>query len=290
MKIAITGVTGQLGYDVAREAERRGHRVIRVDRSVSTCGRTEFIAIEQPDVLIHCAAYTCVDKAEDNRVMAYRANGVWTGELAKECRKHNVKMIYISSDYVFKDDDYDEVPMLPRKETVLADTDQCYGWTKMIGEDNVRHENEFGGRANIVRVSWVFGANGNNFVKTMLKLAKDNQSARVVNDQIGRPTYTKDLAVFLISMAEGDVWRETFHVQNEGQYISWFEFAKKIKELAGLHNFSVKPVSTDEYGFTKAVRPKNSMLDTTKLRESGFEPLPRWEDALARFLVEIKEV
>ena len=301
MKILITGVTGQLGYDVAREATRRGHEVVGVGSANDAHCRTYFkcditkekevqhlMKICKPDVVIHCAAYTDVDGAESNSDEAMRVNNYSTAYFATACNVYSSKMIYISTDYVFEDKF--DTPMLPRQTTDKAYTSQEYGWSKLQGEGIIKsHLRNDSSKWMIVRTSWVFGINGKkNFVKTMLNLAKTKNEINVVFDQIGRPTYTVDLARLLIDMAESDK-SGIYHATNEGDYISWFEFAKKIYALSGKNQITVKPVTTEDFGYI-AKRPKNSMLDTSKLRESGFEPLPRWEDALARYLIEIGEI
>lgn len=312
MKILITGVTGQLGHDVAREAERRGHEVIGVGRADDADCRTYIkcditsqseicgvIEATMPQVVIHCAAYTNVDAAEENIELCDTVNIAATNYIADVCAHLNIKMIYISTDYVF--DDYDdefremerEVPIRPRFEYEKPRSCQVYGHSKRMGERNVQHYFKFAKNPNwlIIRISWVFGANGKkNFVKTMLNLAKTNTEVSVICDQIGRPTYTKDAARLLIDMACGTVWGEIFHVQNEGEYISWFDLTRKIYALSGKTQITVKPIMTEEYEKAMAKRPKNSMLSTKKLREFGFQPLPKWEDALKRFLIEIGEI
>ena len=300
MKILITGVTGQLGYDVTREAERRGHEVVGVGRADDAHCRTYFkcditkekevqhlMKICKPDVVIHCAAYTDVDAAEDvDEIELLAINYNAPAHFARCCQEQGSKMIYISTDYVFEDKF--DTPALPRKTTEKPYTDQEYGWSKLQGEGVVKHLLRDGGNWMIVRISWVFGINGKNFVNKMLQLAETQDEVNVVFDQIGRPTYTVDLARLLIDMAESDK-TGIYHATNEGDYISWFEFAKKIYALSGKNKITVKPVTTEDFGYI-AKRPKNSMLDTSKLRESGFEPLPRWEDALARYLIEIGEI
>lgn len=284
MKILVTGVKGQLGYDVVNELERRGHEAVGVDiDEMDITNKEQVHAVMQkvkPDAVIHCAAWTAVDAAEDNlpRVQAINTNG--TAFIANECKALDCKMMYISTDYVYGD--YDSSPWMPDIETF--EPANIYGLTKLQGEFAVKDQVN---RFFIVRISWVFGKNGNNFVKTMLKLGKAHESLRVVNDQIGTPTYTFDLARLLVDMIETDKYG-CYNATNEGGYISWAEFAREIFKQAG-YATDVIPVTTEEYGLSKAYRPSNSRLDKSKLIERGFEPLPAWQDALERYLKEIAD-
>ncbi len=301
MRIFVTGVNGQLGHDVVNELSARGHEVIG-SGSVpqyngiadgSAAARTRYAALDlanasaaadildiiRPDVIIHCASWTAVDLAEEptnmDRVFAINAEG--TRNLATAAKKLGAKMIYISTDYVF-DGSGDE----PR---LADDTDfgplNVYGRSKLEGENAVR---ELLGKYFIVRTSWAFGLNGNNFIRSMIRAAGSGNEIRVVNDQIGTPTYTRDLARLLADMAESDRYG-AYHATNEGGYISWYEFASEIFRICGT-DAKVIPVTTEEYGLSKAKRPLNSRLDRSKLVKEGFEPLPDWRDALKRYLKE----
>lgn len=304
MRVFVTGINGQLGHDVMNELHKRGHVGIGSDITPAYQGRAdgspvtgmEYAAVDitdaesvqkrlcafRPDVVIHCAAWTAVDLAEEpqNREKVQKVNVDGTQNLAWMCRQLDCKLVYISTDYVFDGQGTD--PWKP--DCSAYQPLNVYGKTKLEGEMAV---SELVEKAFIVRVAWVFGANGNNFVKTMLKLGKKHQSVRVVNDQIGTPTYTPDLARLLVDMIETEKYG-CYHVTNEGGYISWAEFAREIFAAAGCDT-QVIPVSTQEYGQSKAKRPQNSRLDKSKLKEMGFQPLPLWQDALHRFLKEIKE-
>ena len=284
MKVLVTGVKGQLGYDVVNELTKRGHTAIGVDIDEMdiTDKHSVQIVIEKtkPDAVIHCAAWTAVDLAEDeNKIALVRAvNTDGTRNIAEICKKLNCKMMYISTDYVFngqgtepwKPDCKDYEPL------------NVYGQTKLGGELAVANLLE---KYFIVRIAWVFGVNGNNFIKTMLNVGKKYDELTVVNDQIGTPTYTYDLARLLVDMIETKKYGY-YHATNEGGYISWYDFACEIFKQAG-YNTKVKPVTTEEYGLSKAKRPFNSRLDKSKLIENGFKPLPTWQDALSRYLKEI---
>lgn len=297
MKLFITGVGGQLGYDVIREAVGRGYECIgsdiadetgNIDASYVKLDITDKEAVRcvlgevKPDVVVHCAAWTAVDAAEDeeNKQKVYAINVDGTRNIAKACREIDCKMIYISTDYVF--DGKGDVPRQPDCDNFAPQN--YYGLTKLQGENAVRENLE---KFFIVRIAWVFGKNGNNFVRTMLNLAKKYSKLRVVCDQIGTPTYTADLARLLIDMAESEKYG-CYHATNEGGYISWYDFAQEIFALAGVE-MELTPVTTAEYGVSKAVRPFNSRLDKSKLRENGFEALPGWRDALLRYLEEISD-
>lgn len=296
MKVFVTGVAGQLGYDVVNELCSRGHEVIASDVIGEWNGNvpyvsldiTDALAVERvildaaPDVIVHCAAWTAVDAAEDEsnqgKVRAINVDG--TQNMANAAKRVNAKMVYISTDYVF--DGQGTEPWQPDcKEYAPLNV---YGQTKLDGEQAVANTLE---KYFIVRIAWVFGLNGKNFIKTMLQVGKNHAQVRVVNDQIGTPTYTYDLARLLADMTETDKYGY-YHATNEGGYISWYDFTKEIYRQAGM-NTEVLPVTTAEYGCSKAARPFNSRLDKTKLVESGFEPLPSWQDALGRYLQELKK-
>jgi len=285
MKILVTGAAGQLGYDVVSELNKRGHEAVGVD--VTEMDITDGAAVEQvitavkPDAVIHCAAWTAVDAAEDEEnIGKVRAiNALGTENIARACRAVGAKMMYISTDYVF--DGQGETPWQPDCDRYAPLN--VYGKTKLEGELAVRRELE---KYFIVRIAWVFGKNGKNFIRTMLNLGQKYPALRVVNDQIGTPTYTLDLSRLLADMIETEKYG-VYHATNEGGYISWADFAREIFRQAGMDTV-VTPVSTQEYGLSKAARPFNSRLDKGKLIEQGFEPLPDWKDALARYLKEIQ--
>lgn len=285
MKIIVTGARGQLGSDVLAELKKRGHNAAGIDideLDITDKSAVEnFILNENPDAVIHCAAWTAVDAAEEseNQSRVYAVNYEGTKNIAESCKKIGCKMLYISTDYVF-----DGEGKTPWK----ADCKDfkplgIYGDSKLKGELAVSGILE---KYFIVRISWVFGLHGNNFVKTMLNFGKKHGSVRVVNDQIGTPTYTKDLAVMLADMSESEKYG-FYHVSNEGGYVSWYDFACEIFKQAG-YKTEVVPVTTEEYGLSKALRPQNSRLDKSKLSENGFKRLPDWQDALKRYLEELK--
>ena len=302
MKIFVTGVAGQLGHDVMNELAKRGYEGIGSDIAPEYTGIqdgsavtkmpyvsldiTNKNAVEQtleqirPDVVIHCAAWTAVDMAEDDdkveKVRAVNAGG--TENIALVCKKLDCKMVYISTDYVF--DGQGEKPWDPDCKDYKPMN--VYGQTKLEGELAVSRNLE---KYFIVRIAWVFGVNGKNFIKTMLNVGKTHDTVRVVKDQIGTPTYTYDLARLLIDMVETDKYGY-YHVTNEGGYISWYDFTCEIYRQAG-YDTKVIPVTTEEYGMSKAARPFNSRLDKSKLVKNGFTPLPTWQDALSRYLKEI---
>lgn len=284
MKVLVTGVKGQLGYDVVNELTKRGHTAIGVDIDEMdiTDKHSVQIVIEKtkPDAVIHCAAWTAVDLAEDeNKIALVRAvNTDGTRNIAEICKKLNCKMMYISTDYVFNGQGTE--PWEP--DCKDYEPLNVYGQTKLGGELAVANLLE---KYFIVRIAWVFGVNGNNFIKTMLNIGKKYDELTVVNDQIGTPTYTFDLARLLVDMIETEKYGY-YHATNEGGYISWYDFAREIFKQAG-YNTKVKPVTTEEYGLSKAKRPFNSRLDKSKLIENGFKPLPTWQDALSRYLKEI---
>lgn len=302
MKILVTGVAGQLGHDVMNELAKRGHEGIGTDLAESYAGvqddtyvtKAEYVSLDitdkdsvnkviediKPDAVIHCAAWTAVDLAEDedkiDKVRAINAGG--TDNIAKACKMADSKMMYISTDYVF--DGQGDTPWKPDCKDYKPLN--VYGQTKLEGEQAVSGTLD---KFFIVRIAWVFGLNGNNFIKTMLNVGKKYEQLKVVNDQIGTPTYTFDLARLLIDMIETDKYGY-YHATNEGGYISWYDFACEIFRQAG-YTTNVLPVTTEEYGVSKAARPFNSRLDKGKLIEMGFEPLPTWQDAVTRYLKEI---
>lgn len=302
MKFFVTGVGGQLGHDVMNELLKRGHEGVGSDIQTAYNGIidnspvskapyipldiTDVDAVEKvvtavnPDAVIHCAAWTAVDLAENaenqEKVRAINAGG--TQNIANVCKKLNCKMTYISTDYVF--DGQGTAPWKPDCKDYKPLN--AYGQTKLEGELAVSRTLE---KYFIVRIAWVFGLNGKNFIKTMLNVGKTHDTVRVVNDQIGTPTYTLDLARLLIDMNETDKYGY-YHATNEGGYISWYDFTKEIYRQAG-YTTQVVPVTTAEYGLSKAARPFNSRLDKSKLVEAGFTPLPTWQDALRRYLQEI---
>lgn len=283
MKILVTGVGGQLGFDVVRELRSRGQEAVGVNHQ--TMDITDADCVERvirenaPDAVIHCAAYTAVDAAEDDEEQCRKVNADGTRYIAEVCKALDIKLIYISTDYVFGGQG--ERPWEPDDE---RDPQNVYGRTKYEGELAVQKLLE---KYFIVRVTWTFGANGKNFVKTMLRLAENHDTLRVVDDQIGSPTYTRDLAKLLADMVETERYG-IYHATNEG-VCSWYEFACAIFKETGLADkVKVLPVSTAEYG-AKAARPYNSRMSNDKLAENGFERLPAWQDALARYLEELKE-
>lgn len=282
MKVLVTGVKGQLGYDVVNELNKRGHIAIGTDISdMDITDRNSVVSIMEkirPVAVIHCAAWTAVDAAEENEDKVRSINATGTLYIAEECKKLDCKLIYISTDYVF--DGKGDKPW----ESDCKDYNpiNVYGKTKLEGEIAVA---EMLKKFFIVRIAWVFGVNGKNFIKTMLNIGKTHDTVRVVNDQIGTPTYTFDLARLLVDMAESEKYG-FYHATNEGGYISWYEFTKEIFKQAG-YKTRVIPVTTEEYGLSKAARPFNSRLDKSKLIRNGFKPLPTWQDALERYLKEI---
>ncbi|SUP44772.1 dTDP-4-dehydrorhamnose reductase [Veillonella criceti] len=297
MKILITGVTGQLGYDVAVEALSRAHEVIGISRRAYTINNTryknficsitdeakikEVFTAVKPDVVIHCAAWTAVDAAEEseNKDILYKTNVEATKYISKCCEVIDAKLIYISTDYVF---DGQGTAIWQEAEQNLHPIN-LYGESKLLGEQAILSALK---KYFIVRISWVFGINGNNFVKTMLSVGQKYDSLKVVNDQIGLPTYTKDLAGLLLDMAESTSYG-IYHATNTGSYISWYDFAKEIFKQAN-YQTNVIPVTTDEYGISKANRPKNSRLSLNRLSDNGFTLLPNWKDALQRYLQELR--
>ena len=282
MKVLVTGVNGQLGFDVVNELSKRGHEATGTDIAEMDITDAEnvrrVLGNIKPDAVIHCAAWTAVDAAEDNEEKVREINAYGTKYIAEQCKKLNCKMIYISTDYVFNGKG--EQPWKP--DCKDYEPLSVYGKTKLEGEVAVAETLE---KFFIVRIAWVFGVNGKNFIKTMLNVGKTHNEVRVVNDQIGTPTYTFDLARLLVDMIESEQYGY-YHATNEGGYISWYDFTKEIFKQAG-YKTKVIPVTTAEYGLSKAERPFNSRLDKSKLIENGFKPLPTWQDALSRYLKEI---
>lgn len=276
MKVFVTGVKGQLGYDVVKELEKRGMTAIGVD--IDEMDITDAVSVDKvikeaaPDAVIHCAAYTAVDAAEDNVELCRRVNADGTANIAKVCKELDIKMMYISTDYVF--DGQGERPWEPDDERHPLNV---YGQTKYEGEVAVTDALD---KYFIVRIAWVFGVNGKNFIKAILNKAKTVDTLTVVNDQFGSPTYTYDLARLLVDMIRSDKYG-FYHATNEG-ICTWYEFACEIIRQAGL-DAKVLPVSADQYP-AKAKRPTNSRMSKEKLTENGFEKLPAWQDALKRYL------
>ncbi len=284
MKILVTGVKGQLGYDILCQLKERGHECVGVDieeMDITDQAQVNKVINEiSPDAVMHCAAWTAVDLAEDQdkKDKVYNINALGTKHIATACKKINAKMVYVSTDYVF--DGQGDKPWMP--DCKGYSPLNHYGFSKLEGEKFVSSTLD---KYFIVRIAWVFGKNGNNFVKTMLNLADKYPSLRVVCDQVGTPTYTFDLARLLIDMVETDKYGY-YHATNEGGYISWYDFACEIMKQAGKTTV-IKPVTTAEYGLSKAKRPFNSRLEKSKLVENGFTPLPTWQDALKRYLMEL---
>ena len=303
MKFFVTGVAGQLGHDVMNELAKRGYEGVGSDiapqysgvedgSSVTTMPYAqmditdakavrETILSVKPDVVVHCAAWTAVDLAEDEdkKAKVYATNAKGTQNIADVCKELDCKVIYISTDYVFNGQGTE--PWQPDCKDYQPLN--VYGKTKLEGELAISNTVS---KYFIVRIAWVFGLNGKNFIKTMLSVGKTHDEVRVVNDQIGTPTYTYDLSRLLVDMAETDKYGY-YHATNEGGYISWYDFTCEIYKQAGLST-KVTPVTTAEYGVSKAARPFNSRLDKSKLTENGFRPLPTWQDALSRYLKEIE--
>lgn len=304
MKVFVTGVNGQLGHDVMNSLYYAEIDAIGSDIKESYSGvqdgspactmpyigldltdeeKTRKIITEEGiDAIIHCAAWTAVDAAEEseNQAIVEKINGEVPGVLARIMKERDGKLLYLSTDYVFSGEGTE--PWSP-DETNFSPIN-FYGKTKLMGEEKIREVLE---KYFIVRIAWVFGLNGKNFIKTMLKVGKSHEEVRVVNDQIGNPTYTLDLAELLVDMICTEKYGN-YHATNEGDYISWYDFTKEIYRQAGLKT-KVIPVSTEEYGLSKAKRPKNSRLDKKKLRQQGFVPLPDWKNALSRYLEELPE-
>lgn len=288
MKVFVTGVGGQLGYDVFNELKHRGYEAFGSDitepadikMDITDKNAVETVLNElQPDAVIHCAAWTAVDAAEDeeNKEKVYAVNVTGTRNIAEVCKQLDCKMVYISTDYVFNGQGSEPWQADCKDFAPL----NYYGKTKLEGEMAVA---ELLDKFFIVRIAWVFGLNGKNFIKTMINVGKKYDTVRVVNDQIGTPTYTYDLARLLVDMVETDKYGY-YHATNEGGYISWYDFCCEFYKQYGLET-KVVPVTTEEYGLNKAARPFNSRLDKSKLVEMGFEPLPTWQDAIKRYLEE----
>ena len=276
MRILVTGVKGQLGHDVMNELAKRGHTGIGVDveeMDITDAKKVdEVIRASEVEAVIHCAAYTAVDAAEDQVELCRKINAEGTENIAKVCKELDIKMMYISTDYVF--DGEGTRPWEPDDERHPLNV---YGLTKYEGELAVE---KYLDKFFTIRIAWVFGVNGKNFIKTMLKLSETHDELNVIDDQIGSPTYTYDLAVLLVDMIETEKYGR-YHATNEG-LCSWYEFACEIFRQAG-RDVKVNPVSSDEFP-TKAKRPHNSRMDKSKLTENGFTPLPAWQDALKRYL------
>ena len=301
MKVFVTGVGGQLGHDVVNELVSRGYEAVGSDIQPSYAGIQDHTAVTKvlyvqlditdqtavekivkdihPDVIIHCAAWTAVDAAEEesNKDKVHAINALGTQYIAEAARAVDAKMVYISTDYVF--DGQGERPWEP--------DDKCYAPLNVYGQSKLDGElavSSILSKYFIVRIAWVFGLNGKNFIKTMINVGKTHDTVRVVNDQIGTPTYTLDLARLLVDMIETEKYGY-YHATNEGGYISWFDFCCEFYRQYGL-NTTVIPVTTKEYGLSKAARPFNSRLDKSKLISAGFTPLPVWQDAVRRYLKE----
>ena len=309
MKVFVTGVSGQLGHDVVNNLIIRNHMAIGSDIQLVYSGMADGSAVTEaqyiqlditdqravlsvinkihPDAVLHCAAWTAVDAAEDeeNREKVHLINAKGTRNIAEACKAVDAKMLYLSTDYVF--DGQGTRPWQPDDKNYAPLS--VYGQSKLDGELAV---SEILDKYFIVRIAWVFGKNGNNFIKTMLRVGKTHDKVTVVNDQIGTPTYTYDLARLLVDMIETDkygYYHATNSECNENEYISWYDFTKEIYSQAG-YTTEVIPVTTEQYGISKAKRPFNSRLDKSKLLENGFTPLPNWKDALHRYLLEINEI
>lgn len=301
MKLFVTGVCGQLGHDVVNNAVARGYEAFGSDIQPVYSGVADGSAVTsrpyvqlditdrdavlsvieeiRPDVIIHCAAWTAVDAAEDeeNKAKVHAINAEGTQNIADAAKAVDAKMLYLSTDYVF--DGKGDRPWEP--------DDKCYAPLNVYGQSKLDGELAVSGTLEkffIVRIAWVFGLNGKNFIKTMINVGKTHDSVRVVNDQIGTPTYTLDLSRLLVDMVETDKYGY-YHATNEGGYISWYDFCVEFYKQYGLTT-NVIPVTTEEYGLSKAARPFNSRLDKSKLVESGFTPLPDWKDAVSRYLAE----
>lgn len=303
MKFFVTGVNGQLGHDVMNELNKRGHERVGSDIAENYAGVADGSAVTtmpyvglnitdkaavmkvlseiKPDAVIHCAAWTAVDMAEDDDKVEQvrRVNAGGTQNIADACKAIDCKMLYLSTDYVF--DGQGAEPWQPDCKNYKPLN--VYGQTKLEGEFAVANTLE---KYFIIRIAWVFGLNGKNFIKTMINVGKTHDEVRVVNDQIGTPTYTFDLARLLVDMCETEKYGY-YHATNEGGYISWYDFCVEFYKQYGLKT-KVAPVTTEEYGLSKAARPVNSRLDKSKLVEAGFEPLPTWQDAVSRYLKEAR--
>lgn len=280
MRVLVTGVKGQLGHDVMDELAAKGIEGIGVDveeMDITDAAACEKVITEaKPDAVIHCAAYTAVDAAEDNVELCRKVNAEGTRNIAKVCKALDIKMMYISTDYVFNGEG-----LRPWEPDDHREPLNVYGLTKYEGEIAVEQNLE---KYFIVRIAWVFGVNGKNFIKTMLRLGQERGAVSVVNDQIGSPTYTYDLSKLLVAMIQTDKYGR-YHATNEG-LCSWYEFACEIFKQAGMTDVKVTPVDSSQFP-AKAKRPMNSRMDKSKLAANGFTPLPAWQDALSRYLKEI---
>ncbi len=301
MKILCTGVCGQLGHDVVNEALKRGHEVVGSDIQPEYSGVADGSAVTaapyvqlditdrdavlktvggiRPDAIVHCAAWTAVDAAEEeeNREKVDRINRLGTAYIAEAAKAVDAKMLYLSTDYVF--DGKGVRPWEP--------DDKCFAPLNVYGQSKLDGEKEVSKALDkffIVRIAWVFGLNGKNFIKTMINVGKTHDTVRVVNDQTGTPTYTLDLSRLLVDMIETEKYGY-YHATNEGGYITWADLAREAYRAAGM-DVEVQGVTTEEYGLSKAKRPENSRLEKKKLTESGFKPLPDWKDAVARYVKE----
>ncbi len=289
MKVLVTGAAGQLGQDVIEELSSRGHIAIGTDLSGADidCDITDYeevcncVSSVDPDAVIHCAAWTNVDGAEEesNRHIVYNINASGTLNLVNACKTKNIKFLYTSTDYVFSGDGNDPWKTNYHNYKPI----NVYGDSKLKGEQAVSKLLE---KFFIVRIQWVYGTGGKNFIKTMLNIGKKYESVRVVSDQIGTPTYTKDIARAFAYIIESDKYGY-YHVRNEGGFISWYDLTCKLFSKVG-YTTEVIPVTTEEYGVSKAKRPFNSRLDTQSMSDAGFELLPDWEDALDRYLEELR--
>ncbi|MBY0097320.1 dTDP-4-dehydrorhamnose reductase [Mesobacillus maritimus] len=281
MKVLVTGYTGQLGYDVVHQGLQLGLIMVGIGSKDLDITNKEavfqYVKKEKPDAIIHCAAYTAVDKAEENKITCQRVNVNGTSNLAEVAREINSKFMYISTDYVFNGEG-----QTPFQETDETSPIGYYGRTKLEGEDAVKQLLD---KWFIIRISWVFGINGNNFVKTMLRLAETRDELNVVGDQFGSPTYTSDLAKLLIDMIKTDKYG-IYHASNEG-FCSWADFAQEVFRQAKI-KVKVNSISTEEYP-TRAVRPKNSRMSKQKLVENGFNSLPEWQNAVERYLKQLTQ-
>ncbi len=281
MKVLVTGVKGQLGYDVVKRLNELNIECKGVD--IDDFDLTDENAVldgicgYEPDVVVHCAAYTAVDKAEDMRELCYNVNVLGVRNVAKACKKLDAKMVYISTDYVFDGQGTSFFEPDQKKDPI-----NYYGETKSLGEDEVTSALK---KFFIIRISWVFGLNGGNFVKTMIRLGKEREELNVVSDQIGSPTYTKDLSVLICDMIQSEKYG-IYHATNEG-VCSWAQFAQQIMTDAGLMT-KINPITSDQYP-SKAKRPFNSRMSKNKLDDNGFSRLPGWHDALKRYIKELKD-
>lgn len=294
MRVFVTGVGGQLGYDVINELDKRGYEAIGSD-ILDSCDFEKYIKLDitdaqsvrnallelNPDAVVHCAAWTAVDAAEDeeNQAKVHAINALGTENIAKVCNELDCKMVYISTDYVFNGQGEEPWDADCKDYEPLS----VYGKTKLEGELAV---SSILNKYFIVRIAWVFGLNGKNFIKTMLNVGAKYDTVRVVCDQIGTPTYTLDLSRLLVDMIETEKYGY-YHATNEGGFISWYDFTCEIFRKSG-YSTKVVPVTTEEYGISKAARPFNSRLDKSKLIANGFKPLPTWQDALSRYLKELE--